>query len=70
MKPITNKAEYDAIMVRVEELLKIVDDNTPKTDKNYIELNFLTDLVIEYEKSHFTIGKSALTSSFLAKAHR
>ena len=50
MKLIANKAEYEAIMARVDELVEIVDDNTLPTDKNYIELDFLTDLVVAYEK--------------------
>jgi HTH-type transcriptional regulator/antitoxin HigA len=57
MKLIANKAEYEAIMARVDELVEIVDDNTPQTDKNYIELDFLTDLVVAYEKEHYPIGK-------------
>ena len=61
MKLIANKAEYEAIMARVDELVEIVDDNTPPADKNYIELDFLTDLVVAYEKEHFPIGKPILT---------
>jgi len=60
MKLIANKAEYEAIMARVDELVEIVDDNTPPTDKNYIELDFLTDLVVAYEKEHYPIGKPVL----------
>jgi len=61
MKLIANKAEYEAIMARVDELVEIVDDDTPPTDKNYIELDFLTDLVVAYEKEHYSIGKPTLT---------
>jgi HTH-type transcriptional regulator/antitoxin HigA len=61
MKLITNKSEYEAIMARVDELVEIVDDNTPSTNKNYIELDFLTDLVVAYEKEHYPIGKPVLT---------
>ena len=57
MKLISNKAEYDAIMARVDELVEIVDDNTPPTDKNYVELDFLADLIVTYEKEHYPIGK-------------
>jgi HTH-type transcriptional regulator/antitoxin HigA len=53
MKQIANKSEYEAIMARVDELVEIVDDNTPPTDKNYIELDFLTDLVVAYEKEYY-----------------
>jgi HTH-type transcriptional regulator/antitoxin HigA len=60
MKQIMNKAEYEAIMARIDELVEIVDDNTSPTDKNYIELDFLTDLVVAYEKEHYPIGKPSL----------
>jgi len=69
MKVISNKAEYKAIMERVDELIEIVDDNTPQTDKNYIELDFLTDLVVAYEKEHFPIGKPALTDVLKARMY-
>ena len=61
MKLIANKTEYEAIMKRVDELVEIIDDNTPPTDKNYIELDFLTDLVVAYEKEHYPIGKPVFT---------
>ena len=60
MKLIKTKAEYEAIMARVDELVEIVDDSTLPTDKYYIELDFLTDLVVAYEKEHFPIGKPTL----------
>ena len=69
MKLISNKAEYEAIMARVDELVEIVDDNTPQTDKNYIELDFLTDLVVAYEKEHFSIGKPTLTDILKARMY-
>jgi HTH-type transcriptional regulator/antitoxin HigA len=60
MKTISNKAEYEAFMARIDELVEIVDDDTPSTDKNYIELDFLTDLVVAFEKEHYPIGKLLL----------
>ena len=57
MKRVITTPEYEAIMSRVDELMDVVDDNTPKTDKNYIELDILVDLVVDYEKAHYTIGK-------------
>jgi len=54
---ISNQTEYEAIMARVDELVAIVDDNTPPTDKNYVELDFLADLIVAYEKEHYPIGK-------------
>jgi len=38
-------------------LVELVDDTTPPTDKNYVELDFLADLIVDYEKEHYTIGK-------------
>jgi len=69
MKLIANKAEYEAIMARVDELVEIVDDNTSPTDKNYIELDFLTDLVVAYEKEHYPIGKPVLTDVLKARMY-
>jgi len=60
MQTIKTKTEYEAIMQRIDELVEIVDDNTSQTDKNYIELDILTDLVVAYEKEHYPIGKPAL----------
>jgi HTH-type transcriptional regulator/antitoxin HigA len=64
MKLITNKIEYEAIMARVDELVEIVDDNTPITDKRYVELDFLTDLIVTYEKEHYPIGKFLSSDEF------
>jgi len=61
MKRIVTQIEYEAIMTRVNELVEIVDDLTPATDKNLIELDFLTDLVVAYEKEHYPIGKLLLS---------
>ena len=69
MKLISNKAEYEAIMTRVDELVEIVDDNTSQTDKNYIKLDFLTDLVVAYEKEHFPIGKPSLKDILKARIY-
>jgi HTH-type transcriptional regulator/antitoxin HigA len=62
MRQISNKTEYEAIMSRIDELVEIVDDDTPQTDKSYIELDFLTDLVVMYEKEHYAIGKPLLSN--------
>ncbi|NDV58308.1 type II toxin-antitoxin system HigA family antitoxin [Bacteroides sp. 519] len=61
MKTITNELEYKAIMSRIDELVEIVDDDTPKTTKEYVELDILTDLVVAYEKEHYKIEKPSLT---------
>lgn len=59
MAKITNEIAYKATMERIEELLPLVDDNTPMDDKNLIELELLSNLVADYDE-HFT-GKSEPT---------
>ena len=44
-------------MERVEELLPLVDDNTPVNDKKAVELTMMSDIVIAYEKEHYPIEK-------------
>ena len=60
MAKIENEQQYDAAMARIDELLKIVDDNTPADDKNSIELVLLSNLVADYEDLHFLIKKPTL----------
>ena len=55
MAKIQDKNVYNATMARIEELLPLVDDNTPKTDKNLIELDLLSELASEYEDEHYPI---------------
>ena len=47
-------------MERIEELLPLVDDNTPTSDKNLIELDLLSSLVSEYEDEHYPIRQPSL----------
>jgi len=54
------KNQYEFALARIEELLPIVDDTMPANDKNAIELTVMSDIVIEYEKEHFPIGKPAI----------
>lgn len=52
---VRDKNAYNAAMARIEELLPLVNDDTPKTDKNLIELDLLSELVSEYEDEHYPI---------------
>lgn len=60
MAKIQNETAYKAAMERIEELLPLVDDNTPLTDKNLIELDLLSGLVEEYEDEHYPIKTPTL----------
>lgn len=51
------REQYEFALARIEELLPLVDDNTPANDRNAIELTMMSDVVIDYEKEHFPISK-------------
>jgi HTH-type transcriptional regulator/antitoxin HigA len=53
MKTITNEKEYNAIVKRINELLEIVTDENYNTIPQAIELDFLSDLVEEYECKYY-----------------
>ena len=54
------KEQYEFALARIEELLPLVNDNTPVDDPNYLELDMLSDMVEEYEDIHYPIGKPTL----------
>lgn len=66
---IENEIQYNAIMERIDELLKIVNDNTPKTDKNMIELLLLSDAVEAYEDVYYPISKPSLVDTIKLKMY-
>ena len=51
------KEQYEFALAKIEELLPLVDDNTPANDRNAIELSVMSEVVIAYEKRHYPIGK-------------
>ncbi len=51
------KEQYEFALERVEDLLPLVDDNTPVNDKKAVELTMMSDIVIAYEKEHYPIEK-------------
>jgi len=55
------RCQYEYAIARVEELLPLVDDNTPANDRNAIELSVMSDIVITYEKEHFPIEKPTVS---------
>ena len=64
MKPkIKNEEQYQALLQRVDELLNIVNEDTPKNDPNFIELDLLADMVEEYEIHHYPITKPTLVDA-------
>lgn len=55
------KEQYELALTRVEELLPVVDDNTPANNKDAVELSLMSDIVIAYEKEHYPIGKPTVS---------
>lgn len=55
MTKIENEAQYEWAMQRIEELLPLVDDDTPISDPNSIELGLLSNLAADYEDEHFPL---------------
>ena len=53
MAQIKSEAAYRAAMKRIEELLPLVNDDTPVDDPNYMELDMISDMVEEYEDVHY-----------------
>ena len=60
MAQIKSEAAYRAALKRIDELLPLVNDDTPTDDKNYLELDMISDMVEEYEDVHYPIGKPSL----------
>lgn len=54
------KKQYEVACGRIEELLKTVGNETSQNDKNFIELDFLSDLVADYEEKYFPVEKPSL----------
>ena len=55
MTKIKDKAEYEVLKDRIEELLFTVDNETPEYDKKLIELNLISNLVADYEEEYFPV---------------
>ncbi len=55
MVEIETEIQYERLMERIEELLKVVGNDTPITDKNMVELEIISLLVAEYEEKHHPI---------------
>lgn len=60
MGKIKNETQYNAACERIEELLKVVDNETPANDKNLIELSLLSELVADYEEENYPIETPSL----------
>lgn len=55
-----SKKQYEYALDRIEELLPLVTDETPASDKNAIELTIVSNVVEAYEKKHYPIAKPTI----------
>lgn len=63
MRTIQTKQEHIALSIRIEELLAIVGNNTASNDKNFVELDLLSDLVADYEETNEPIKAPTLVEA-------
>jgi len=61
MAKIENEIQYNWALNRVEELLPMVNDNTPLDNPNSIELELLSNMVADYSDEHFSLGEPSLS---------
>ncbi len=60
MAEIINESQYEAMMERIEELLKVVTNDTPETDRYFLELDVISNLVEEYEEKYYPVEMPSL----------
>ena len=56
MVQIKSEKQYMATCEHINELLKIVSNDTPVDDKNMLELDLISGLVADYEEEHYPIA--------------
>ena len=52
MTIIKTENQYNKAIERIEELLHVVGNDTSPEDKNFVELDLLSELVADYEAIH------------------
>ena len=55
-----SEVDYKKASARIEELLKVVNNNTPQDDPNLKELVVLSDIIENYETEYYPIGTPSL----------
>jgi HTH-type transcriptional regulator/antitoxin HigA len=63
MAQIKTDKQYKAACNRINELLKVVNNNTSTDDKNYLELDLLSDLVADYEEEYYPVATPTLVET-------
>ena len=60
MAELENEGQYEVMIARIEELLPLVSNETPVTDRNLIELVVISNLVEEYEEKYYPVEMPTL----------
>ena len=60
MAQITDEREYNVLIERIEELLPLVNNDTPADDRFLVELDIISNLVEEYEEKYYPIEMPTL----------
>ncbi|MDR3285579.1 MAG: helix-turn-helix domain-containing protein [Holosporales bacterium] len=60
MARIKDEKQYQILLKKVETLMETVNEDTPDTDANFVELDLLADLVEEYEIEHYPVEEPML----------
>lgn len=69
MTKIENESQYNWAVAKVEQLLPLVNEDTPETDSNYIELVLLSNLVADYSEEHYSVGSPTLIDVIKLRMH-
>lgn len=57
---VPSKEEYEKACHRMEELIHLVNNDTPESDPNFQELDRVSDIIIKYEEVHYPIPELTL----------
>ena len=60
MAAIKTELQYNKAVERIEELLLVVGNDTSPEDKNFVELDLLSELVADYEAVHYPVRMPTL----------
>ena len=63
MVQIKTEKQYRAACERINELFKIVGNDTPADDRNMLELDLISDLVADYEEEHYPVTAPTLAET-------
>ncbi|MDR0680519.1 MAG: helix-turn-helix domain-containing protein [Dysgonamonadaceae bacterium] len=69
MARIKDEKQYQLLLKRVETLMETVQEDTPSSDPNFIELDLLADLVEEYEMEHYPVEQPDLADILKLKMY-